>query len=607
MATDLGLSETLVHDISTLVDSFSEKDPAGKQSLSQLLALDPRGFGTAALRVLTQCRPSPGYRYMVHLLTKEKLLPGCLLDLKSLGMGEAVETLRAIAASGTNLQPLLELALNRALLDQPSADCTARILRVLELLAAIAAASSWNAFQLELMAYPDKIVRSKAALLIGRSTKNAAWIGRRFMDRDVRVQASAVEALWEVDPAEARPLFLSASKSKDSRVAANAALGLYRISDLKAIPILLGFARQEDLTFRMSGLWAMGETQDPRFLPFLMEQFKLSQGKIRLAVTCALASIRRREKALGETGTLEIRVSEARAGRDRTRSIAFALESKGVFDFSAMKATDFAIWENSELIEEYEVKLPGNSLLLAAGFVVPRFASPDDPYARAVSAALERCSASKRPDDLWRIDRYSIEAAPSDSPQERTGLPYDDAIMTPDLKMRQYFIAAQDVLKMAISTEVPVDRTAPDSLRAIERQCAGVKRISAKRHVFVFLHRDSIAALDEEAHLNALKDIVTEERIALHGFAAGPSHDSAAFRDLCQSLPDGSFSEVSFDRLPEALDEIYHRLLNVCEILYKLPAGVETGPLSLRVSSSLGTGQAEIALKPVAVELSESK
>jgi hypothetical protein len=598
---DLGSNETLTQDISTVLESFTETDPSGKQAFLQLLAADPKSFGAAAIRVLSKYQPSPGLRYLVHLLTKEKLLLAGLLDAKAAGTDEAVTILRAVAANGTNLQPVLELALNRALLDQPGPESSARILRLLELLAAIAAASSWNAFQLELMAYPDKYVRSKAALLIGRSTKNVAWIGRRFLDRDARVQASAVEALWALGADDARPLLITASKSKHGRVAANAALGLYRISDLKAIPMLLDMARQPDENFRMSGFWAIGETQDPRFLPFLMEQFKTSQGRVRLAVTRALGCMRRREKVVAEAGTFGFHVSEARAGGDGARSIAFALGAPPTVDLSSLKPTEFAVWEGGALIEDYEVKLPSNTAVLAAGFVAPRFLSPDDPYAQAVAAVLERCSASKRPDDLWRIDRYSIEPARegAEKPAEKSGLPYDEAIMTQELKMRQSFIADPELLSKAISSEVPLERTAADSFRAIERQCAAVRKLSAKRHVFVFLHHDSLASLEDDAHLRALKDIVTQERIVLHGFAPHPSHDCTEFQDLCLSVPEGTFSDTTFDLLPDAIMAVYALLMNGCEISYRLPAGVEAGPVTLRVSSNLGAGQAELTLRAV--------
>lgn len=180
MTKEAGLSETLTQGISTLLESFSGDVAAGRQGLSQMLAADPRGFGSAALRTLAIAAPSGGSRYLAQLLVKEKLLPSGLLDPNTLNLEEAVVILQAVTSSGTNLQPSLELALNRVLVDQPNPENTAKILRLLGLLASIAAASSWNAFQLELMAYPDGFVRSRAALLIGRSTKNVAWIGRRF-------------------------------------------------------------------------------------------------------------------------------------------------------------------------------------------------------------------------------------------------------------------------------------------------------------------------------------------------------------------------------------------------------------------------------------------
>jgi hypothetical protein len=178
-------AETFARDLTRLLDSFSETDPAAKQALTQLQMRDPRAFAVAAVRILGQTKTSPGSRYLVHLLVKEKMLPSSLLD-ERIAEPLALASLRTVTECGTNLQPMLELALNRALQDPPGHEVTARILRLLVLLAAISAPGLWNSFQLELMAYPDKFVRSKATILIGQSTRNAAWIGRRFLDRDPR-------------------------------------------------------------------------------------------------------------------------------------------------------------------------------------------------------------------------------------------------------------------------------------------------------------------------------------------------------------------------------------------------------------------------------------
>lgn len=379
--------ESLAERLAALVESFSERDPGGKQLMAQLLASDPKSFGTAASGLLPKCVQSPGSRYLVHLLIKEKLVPSVLMDT-AIETEDATAALRAVAEHGTNLQPVLEMALNRAMLELPSPESSLRIKRALELLAAIIAPSSWSGFQLELMAHPDPSVRAKATLLIGRSTKNVAWIGRRFMDRDARVQASAAEALWSVPESEARPLLQAASKSKHRWVAANAALGLYRLADLKTIPLLLELARRPEPAFRMSAYWAMGETLDPRFLPFLMEQFKSSHGKERLAVTCALGCIRRREKALAET-PLEIRPAAARVDSTGARSIEFSLASATPLDFTRVKAIDFAVWENGTLVEEYDLKPSANAS--ESGFIIAyRLAAgvPAGPVSLSVSSDL---------------------------------------------------------------------------------------------------------------------------------------------------------------------------------------------------------------------------
>ena len=596
MGKEVGLDDSFTQDIAALLESFSEKDTAGKQSLSQLLVSDPRVFGASAVAVLAKSQPSAGARYLVQLLMKGKLLPATLLDPRIAEPREARTALQAVAANGTNLQPMLELALNKTLQDQSGVENSQRIMRLLELLAAIAPASFWNSFQLELMAHPDRMVRSKAALIIGRSSKNAAWIGRRFMDRDARVQASAVEALWALEPGDSRALLLAASKSQFNRVAANAILGLYRIAEMKAVRMLLDMVLQrESPPFRISALWAIGETQDPRFLPFLMEQFKLSDGKIRLAVTRAMASIKRREKLNGEAGTMRFRVSYARVSQDGKRKCALVLSSQPAHDLSTLTPMDFALWEAGELIEQYEVKLSGAPAALAVGFVAPQFRSAEDLYGQAITLALNRCSAAKRADHEWRIDRHSSEPEKdaAEAPREQSFLPYEDAIATQEVKMRHCFIAAPDILSKAIAAEVPPGRVAPDPLAAIQRQCEAIGKRSGKRHIFVFLHESSAAHLADRDQVASLKTLFTNERIALHGFAPGLSSTCAAFRDICLSTPDGTFSDGPMDALPDALAETYSLLMNGCEISYQLPGG-EPGTTTLKVSSSFGSGQVDI-------------
>src|SRR5262249_16337416 len=159
--------------------------------------------------------------FLVLTLAKDKRLTVGLMDVSACSLQEALAVTRAAADAGAQLQAAFEVALNKALQGQSSSDKTARISRILDLLAATCDKGCGNSFQGGLMASPDKIARSKAALLIGRSTRNVAGTARRLLDRDPRVQASAVEALWGLDAEESRPHFLTAVKSSYNRVAGN--------------------------------------------------------------------------------------------------------------------------------------------------------------------------------------------------------------------------------------------------------------------------------------------------------------------------------------------------------------------------------------------------
>jgi hypothetical protein len=183
------------------------------------------------------------------------------------------------------------------------------------------------------------------------------------------------------------------------------------------------------------------------------------------------------------------------------------------------------------------------------------------------------------------------EAAP-----QQSFLPYDDSLATQEVKMRHCFIASPDILSKVIAAEVPRDRVAPDLVAAIQRQCEAISKHSGKRHVFVFLHE---AAVLEGNRVSALKTLVASERIVLHGFAPGLSEGCAAFRDLCLSIPDGTFNDVPPDGLPDALGETYALLMNGCEISYEFRPG-EAQTAMLKVSSRFGSGQVDIPWPPEA-------
>jgi hypothetical protein len=579
----------LAVDISKAVESFKEKDPGGAEALQLLASSDPAIFFAASIQVLAASKPSEGWRHLILSLAKDKRLGLALLDPKACTLPEALAVTRAAAEAGVQLQASFELALNKALQGQATPHKTDRILRILEVLSVTCGQSCWNSFQVELMAYPDKVVRSKAALLIGKSTRNVAWIARRLLNRDPRVQASAVEALWGLDAEEVKPHYLAALKSTNNRVAANAALGLYLSGDATAIPTLFEMLRRPDPLFRLSALWAMGETRDERFLPVLAAHYKQAEGKLRLATVGATSKIRRREKTVHDTCALQIHMAQAEAQADGLRRLAFALSCHPARDLSGTKPAEFAVWENGTLIETYQVRLVSAPALLMAGFVLPWFASKEEAYEKFVCEGLRQCLSMKRRDHLWRIDRYSIEINPhgDEKASQESGVSYGDSVVTPELKAAHGCIWDANVLGKVIALATPRECAAPDPVAAFERQCDALAKRAGTRHIFLFLHEMSGFDLKQDAAIERLRSIAQDSSVVLHGVCPNVAGQWSLFRELCLSHPEGSFTECRLEETVDGLVDAYANLCSRFEIDYSLPPSAVPGTVRLKISSGM--------------------
>ena len=594
-------------DVASLMEAFPARVEASKSALRKLLVADPPKFREAAFDVLRdrqalKQQSGAGAGYVADLLAQQNLLAAGLLDRMASNRRDAMAIAKSIAENSTCLPSALENALGSTLREPPYAGSAKRILDLLDLFAVASSKNRLSMFQTQLMEYPDEKVQSKAALLVGGSAKSAVWVGRHVRHEDARVQANAVEALWTLSASDSRTMLAAASGSSNNRVAGNAVLGLYRLGDVSAIPLILGMAQRDDPRAQLSGLWAMGETQDPRFLEFLTGEFTRSEGRKRLAITRALARIRRREKTIEEAERIQIRALEAFRQPDGWRRIAFTLWSPRISDFSVVKATEFGLWEGDTPVYDYDVRCPANPALLAAGFVTPWFSSATEPYADAVADGLNRCLRLKRAQDLWRIDGYSIEsrsgASADDEDSEAT---QGSELVRSGVNLRSGFLSDRDVLDETIRSAGTATKGSPDAFLAIEQLCRALGKYSAARHGFVFLHREGNRGWDDPVSLTRLGERIAAEQIVLHGFAPSAVLDCAGFQSLCRGIRGGTFIHTSVDRLPEAIEQIYAQLLNGFEIRYWVPAEQEAAAVKLRLWSDHGAGQAEVALR-MAVE-----
>jgi HEAT repeats len=588
------LTACFAQDIAGLVESFSEDATASKRSLDQMLSSDEGAFSRASIRVLARGIGSAGSRYVAHLLRKSNLLLPALEDPFASRSEEAGAAARVISQLGAPIETDLEGALAATLGEPSSAANAFRVVRLLQLLEAASTHPRFYLFQLELLSYPDSGVRSKSALLICRSSRSAALVGRMMLDEDPRVQANAVEALWTFDPAEAGPLLRIAARSKTPRVAANAVVGLYRIGDLSSIGLLFSMAQGADPNHRVSGAWAMGETGDPRFLPFLTAWFPNSSGNERVNVIQALSRIRRREKSLAETGTIEIRSWDAKiSGSDRRLVLSlWAVDQPGL---SGLQPTEFAIWEGEILLQNYEVSAQQNSGMDISGFVLPRFSSADDPYAMAVLDGIGRCLKYKRADDLWRLDRYLTEPRAGEL-LERASSPYDEFVLGAFAKTQQRgFLASGEVLRKIVENPGSKGRATDNIIGAFDRQSEAMIKFSGHRKLFLFLGQDCARGLDR--HLERLKSFVASEQITLHGIAPKGAAGAEEFQELCLRTEGGSFAELAPGKIPDEVERIYAQSINRFEVTYRLPEQPVPAEGRIQITSGSGCGRASFIFK----------
>jgi len=589
--TNADLISCVAEDIAAILATFSETDMTAKQGLQEMFNSDPASFTRASVSVLATLTSEAAARYLVQLLSKQRLLLEELVNPERLKTEAAAAAAQALTRLGSPIEKELERALDAALRQPQSAMVIGRIARILDLLAAISAPRTCLLFQAELMAHGSSAVRSRAAMLIARSGKNSAFVARLMLDPDPEVQAAVVEALWNLGAAEARPLLLAAVRSRNSRVAANAVLGLYRLGDVASIGLMLEMARQTDSGFLETAIWAMGEAGDPRFLPFLMDRFQRSAGPERMAVLRSLGCIRRKEREQDKADPIEIRISEAVVRADGTRRLAITLRSPGNQDLSGMKATSFAVWEGGALIEDYSVAAAINPALLIAAFVLPRFDSSADPYRAAILEGMDRALRFRRPDDLWRIDRYLMKASLKGPPaSEKATIPYDEALLGSTKTLRG-FLTSQDLLRKTISAPGPRERSASDVAAAIERVVDAMRRIAGTRHLFIFLQSGGNDV--DSRRMQKLREFVQEERLVLHGFAPEDATGCEPLRDLCLAIEGGTFQFTPPEQVPQIVERIYSNLLNRFKVTYKAPGGAGAAEGAVVVSSENGCGRAE--------------
>jgi len=450
-----------------------------------------------------------------------------------------------------------------------------------------------------LLAHPDPRVRSKATLVLGRASRNVDWILRRLLEGDARVQANAVESVWGIDTVEIRKVFETAAKSPHNRVAVNGLVGLYRQGAVTSIARLLAAAEHASEAFRISARWAMGETGDPRFLPYLNSVFRTDPPRCRATVIRALARIRRSLGLYEQAGLLRAEVLSAVIEDAGTRRIELALPPGGQQQCGPLAPTDFVVTEGDRLVTQYSVTARNNPDILVSGFAIPRILSRADPYALAIESGLRACLEWKRKTDLWCIDRYSCDdSLEPDEGANRAAMLSEDPLVVGHLRRNRGFLTEAEIIDKVIPGPGHKDQASRDALAGSGKVIEILSRAAGVRHLFLCFHPDALPA-DEAAE--EIERRAAEEKIVLHGMLPEGPEDDTALARICRQHG-GTFCRRPVEQIADVMATVFAGFLNRYEITWG-PADAP-GPAHsarLQIFSRGGCADCTVELEPPAL------
>jgi hypothetical protein len=280
--------ETATERIRRLLDDFTRSPQNTRETIRELLNTDPRGFFSAAVPALLEKGAGPGRQYLLALLLARGLIPQC--DPDAVTLPQEIELCRAAAAQDPQLERKLASRILNVMRTEPEALTEAE--RALHILAAISDGTKLAPVLVQLLRHENARVRSKAALMLARASRNPGTVAALLEEPDSGVRAHAVEAMWGVDSVQARNVLWRAAGDSSHRVAGNALLGLLKLGDEEAMGRVRELASGSDPRFRAAAAWAMGASGDGSFLPLLAGMIRDSDPEVRRLVFGAIRSLK---------------------------------------------------------------------------------------------------------------------------------------------------------------------------------------------------------------------------------------------------------------------------------------------------------------------------
>src|SRR5581483_3626052 len=329
-----------------------------------------------------------------------------------------------------------------------------------------------------LLQHPSAKIRSKAAVMIGKLSRQYEWIEQTRHEKDDRVRANALEALWEPGiPPRLRKLLWNSVNDPSNRVAGNALLGLYRQGDAGCIPLIGAMTKHADERFRATAAWVIGETGDERFRDYVMPLLTSTSLLVRQNAEDALAKLNKQanfasiekiqlilfpdgdDRVVPSAGTplpprANANVQPAITPTHSVRAGVISAQNRPV---SALLPTDFLITHNSAIVEHYAVQTEPVPDAMSIAFAIPAGASQSMlPKWRLF---FSQFSKQKRHLDYWAPIEYGTVAASGIPAAARA--PAKLTYCRSSLELEEYF-KAHSLSKFS----VPFERVVESALEA---------------------------------------------------------------------------------------------------------------------------------------------
>jgi len=280
-----------------LIDDFQSSSAMFKRDMRRMLERDASAFLLSACRVLKVSATGPGAAYLMELLWSNPVMVASLVEPLLLPLSTAIR----FAKRWQPFDPLLDIKLLHV--GFPSEDGGVHDVDIVRAKRALAIVNELPADRhillplVNLLSSPDTQVRSKAAAIYGRTSKNPEWVRKKLAETDARVRANAVESLWGADSEPARAVLKEASRDRNHRVAANALIGLYS-SGTDVTVSLQKMASGIDPLARAAAAFAMGQVLKSEYKPLLEKMLKDGDQRVRGRALHSLIRLRRQQQQI---------------------------------------------------------------------------------------------------------------------------------------------------------------------------------------------------------------------------------------------------------------------------------------------------------------------